>query len=85
MGNHKEADNVFQWDNIQQNLPGKPMFCPGEPWVSKQRIDGLIAADAHDYVNDLRGTAPTAEEAWQVGLRIAKVAAYFRIHDAACK
>ncbi|KAL7561472.1 hypothetical protein ACA910_010986 [Epithemia clementina (nom. ined.)] len=36
------------------NLPGTLGYQPGLPWLSKQRQSGLIAADAQDYVNDLR-------------------------------
>ncbi|KAL7574186.1 hypothetical protein ACA910_014861 [Epithemia clementina (nom. ined.)] len=57
----------------------------GVPWISKRRSSGEIAADAHDYADDLRGTAPTLEDAWQVGSHIAKIASYHIVQDAAIK
>ncbi|KAL7571231.1 hypothetical protein ACA910_008889 [Epithemia clementina (nom. ined.)] len=38
-----------------------------------------------DYVDNLRGCAPSEEEAWRVGSTIAKIAAFHGIQDAACK
>ncbi|KAL7565773.1 hypothetical protein ACA910_010211 [Epithemia clementina (nom. ined.)] len=81
----KQQQQHFPMDHVRLNLPGTVDYQPGEPWVSKRRSDGLIAADAHDYVDDLRGTAPTAEEAWQLGSTIAKTASYIGIQDAARK
>ncbi|KAL7566075.1 hypothetical protein ACA910_009861 [Epithemia clementina (nom. ined.)] len=80
-----DKNNVFRWSYVLLNLPGSEGYQPGEPWIAKRRDDGRIAADAHDYVDDLRGTAPTMEDAWQVGSRIAKVALYHGIQDAARK
>ncbi|KAL7561934.1 hypothetical protein ACA910_022493 [Epithemia clementina (nom. ined.)] len=77
--------NVFQWDTVKLNLPGRLDYQPGEPWISKRRQDGHIAADAQDYVDDLRSTAPTFEEALQVGATIAKMASYYGVQDAARK
>ncbi|KAL7565745.1 hypothetical protein ACA910_010185 [Epithemia clementina (nom. ined.)] len=84
-GDPLDATNVFHWDRAIVNLPGRLNYKPGEPWISKRRPDGLIAADAHDYVDDLRGCAPTQEEAWRVGSQIAKIASFYGVQDAARK
>ncbi|KAL7576966.1 hypothetical protein ACA910_006722 [Epithemia clementina (nom. ined.)] len=85
LGDPEDPSNVFQWSSVSLNLPGSESYRPGEPWIAKRRKDGRLAADAHDYVDDLRGTAPTMEDAWQVGSRIAKIASYHGIQDAARK
>ncbi|KAL7570120.1 hypothetical protein ACA910_019965 [Epithemia clementina (nom. ined.)] len=84
-GDRTDGTNVFNWSHVHLNLPGTPSYCPGVPWLSKQRQDGTIAADAHAYVNDLRGCAATEEDAWRVGLRIAKTASFYGVQDAARK
>ncbi|KAL7579543.1 hypothetical protein ACA910_007918 [Epithemia clementina (nom. ined.)] len=77
----QDHSNVFQWDYVKLNLPGTPAYQPGEPWISKQCNDGCLASDAHDYVDDLHGTAATMEEAWQEGARIAKTKAFKMLHE----
>ncbi|KAL7562228.1 hypothetical protein ACA910_004037 [Epithemia clementina (nom. ined.)] len=77
--------NIFRWKDIRVNMPGQEECQPGEPWKSKRQADGRLAADTHDYVDDLRGTAPTAEAAWQVGAAIAKTASYHGVQDAGRK
>ncbi|KAL7581013.1 hypothetical protein ACA910_005822 [Epithemia clementina (nom. ined.)] len=67
------------------NLPGTLGYQPGLPWIAKRRALGEIAMDTHDYFDDLRGMAHNAEEAWQAGSRIAKIAAFHGIQDAARK
>ncbi|KAL7565172.1 hypothetical protein ACA910_003361 [Epithemia clementina (nom. ined.)] len=44
-----------------------------------------IADDGHNYVDNIQGTAPTAEDAWQVGSCIAKIVLYHGVQDAARK
>ncbi|KAL7579190.1 hypothetical protein ACA910_011361 [Epithemia clementina (nom. ined.)] len=85
LGDPEDPTNVFQWSSVSLNLPGSESYRPGEPWIAKRRKDGRLAANAHDYVDDLRGTATTMEDAWQVGSRIAKIASYHGIQDAARK
>ena len=85
LGNPQDSENVFRWDSVKINLPGTIDYKPGVPWIAKFRRDGKIAADAHDYVDDLRGTAPTAEDAWRVSSRIAKTASFHGVQDAARK
>ncbi|KAL7556347.1 hypothetical protein ACA910_006151 [Epithemia clementina (nom. ined.)] len=84
-GDRHDPNNVFNCSHVPLNLPGTHSYQPGLPWISKRRSNGQIAADAQDYVDDLRGCAPSEEDAWQVGTRIAKVAAYHGVQDAARK
>ncbi|KAL7580181.1 hypothetical protein ACA910_012932 [Epithemia clementina (nom. ined.)] len=84
-GNRLDPTNVFRWCTVVLNLPGTMEYRPGIPWISKKRQTGEIAADAHDYVDDLRGPPPTEEDAWQVGSTIAKTASYHGVQHAAQK
>ena len=85
MGDAADEENVFRWAGVRVNLPGSIDYQPGIPWIAKYRSTGELAADAHDYVDDLRGTGPTAEDAWQVSSRIAKTASFHGVQDAARK
>ncbi|KAL7559945.1 hypothetical protein ACA910_008267 [Epithemia clementina (nom. ined.)] len=84
-GNRLDANNVFHWSHIRVNLPGTLGYQPGIPWVSKRHPTGQIEADVQDYINGLRGCAPSEEDAWRVGSQIAKIAAVHGIQDAARK
>ena len=77
--------NVFRWVEVKLNLPGNEDYDPSKPWICKVREDGQIAVDVHSYVDDLRGTAPTKEEAWQASSAMAKGSAFFGLQDAARK
>ncbi|KAL7557316.1 hypothetical protein ACA910_022411 [Epithemia clementina (nom. ined.)] len=85
LGDPMDQNNVFAWDRVCLNLPGAWTYQPGVAWITKIRKSGQVAANAHNYVDDLRGTAPTHEEAWQVGSKIAKEASFYGVQDAARK
>ncbi|KAL7568332.1 hypothetical protein ACA910_018465 [Epithemia clementina (nom. ined.)] len=85
LGNRFMETNVFRWKTVHLNLPGDRGYVPSEPWVSKRRADGTLAADVHVYVDDLRETAATSEEAWLAASRMAKTAAFYGLQDAARK
>jgi hypothetical protein len=84
-GDRQDPNNVFRWDYVETNLPGSESYQPGRAWYSKRRRSGETAADAQDFVDDLRGTGPTAEDAWQVGSRIGKQCSYYGVQDATRK
>ncbi|KAL7577827.1 hypothetical protein ACA910_010575 [Epithemia clementina (nom. ined.)] len=85
LGQRLDESNVFRWETVQLNLPGDQTYKPSEPWVSKRRADGMLAADVHVYVDNLRKTAPTNEEAWLDASRMAKAASFYGLQDAARK
>ncbi|KAL7567016.1 hypothetical protein ACA910_019941 [Epithemia clementina (nom. ined.)] len=85
LGDPIDQNNVFSWDRVCLNLPGTWTYQPGVAWITKVRTSGQVAADAHDYVDDLRGTALSHKEALQVGSKIAKEASYYGFQDAARK
>ena len=80
-----DKKNIFRWARVEINLPGSVEYDPSKPWICNVREDGSIAADIHTYVDDLRGTAPTREEAWLASSAMAKGALYFGLQDAARK
>ena len=84
-GDRLDPSNVFGWVDVRLNLPGDADYDPSVPWISKIRDNGEIAADVHPYVDDLRETAPTEEEAWAAASKMAKGVAYFGLKDEARK
>ena len=85
LGNRMDSSNVFRWCRVALNLPGDEGYDPSCSPVRKLRGDGVLAADVHPYVDDLRETAPTEEESWCASSRVAKMAAYYGLQDAARK
>ena len=85
LGDRRRRSNVFRWYRVVTNLPGTMDYRPGEPWIAKRRQNGALAADAHDYVDDLRGTGPTSNDAWRINSVIAKTASFYGVQDAARK
>ncbi|KAL7574514.1 hypothetical protein ACA910_015870 [Epithemia clementina (nom. ined.)] len=85
LGCRLDPQNVFRWHKVVLNLPGDETYDPSLAWVRRVREDGTLAADVHPYVDDLRKTAPTEQEAWIAASCMAKTAAYFGLQDAARK
>jgi hypothetical protein len=86
LGNRRDPNNVFRWDEIRMNLPGSATYDPSLPWVSKIRLeDGRIAADLFIYVDDVRLTGSTSKECRDAGRRAASIANSLGIQDAARK
>ena len=77
--------NPFQWDRVRLNLPGLADYDPALAWLSKLRLDGLVACDLLTFVDDERIAAPTRELAWEAGHRLAAVQAYLGVQDASRK
>jgi len=68
------------------NLPGAIDYDPILPWVSKVRLeDGVIACDIFIYVDDVRITGCTMEEAWKSAHRVGCILSWLVIQDAARK
>ena len=85
-GNRHSPDNVFRWDTIKLNLPGSPTYSPDLPWVMKWNTSSkCIANDYIAFVDDLRITARTAEEAWYAGRIVTSRLQFLGNQDAARK
>ena len=62
------------------NFPGSKGGDPSRPWVYKLRLDdGKIACNVVIYVDDLRITGPTCEEAWAACKRVANYLSWLGI------
>jgi hypothetical protein len=85
LGNRHDSGNPFQWEKVQLNMPGSDDYDPKIPWIAKVMKDGRLAADIHQYVDDLRLTAPDKELAWRVSSRVAKMCIWLELQDAARK
>jgi hypothetical protein len=80
-----DVHNVFRFERVRLNLPGKTDYNPRRPWVYKERSDGSIANDVHAYVDDLRATGVSESECWEASQRVSSVLASLGIQDAARK
>jgi hypothetical protein len=82
-GDPADPTNVFRWDSVELNLPGSDDYDPSRPWVAKYRMeDGRLAADLFIFVDDLRPTGPSHEDAWLAARRAASTLNYLGIQDA---
>jgi len=88
-GDPSNPNNIFSWDTIILNLPGDPQYTPSKPWVYKERQkdtnSAVIANDLVTYVDDVRTSGCSYEECRQVSRRVASVANYLGLQDAARK
>jgi hypothetical protein len=79
-GNPKDPKNHMRWDVIKLNLPGDMHFDPSKPRVMKwDSILDRIAGDLQGFVDDLRASGFSAEEAWQVARQFAASFQYLGI------
>jgi hypothetical protein len=82
-GERRDPKNVYRWDHVRLNLPGSEEYDPSKPWVSKLRLeDGRIAADLFIFVDDLRPTGPSRQEAWKAARQAASKLNHLGIQDA---
>jgi hypothetical protein len=82
-GDPKDPQNPYRWDVVRMNLPGQIDYDPTMPWVSKIRFgDNCIACDVVIFVDDLRVSGPTKDEAWGASQRAAAVLNHLGIQDA---
>jgi hypothetical protein len=73
-GNIRDSDNPLKWDSVRLNLPGDPKWNPALPRVMKwnDHINN-IAGNIKAFVDDLRCSGYSEEEAWRVGHRVASI------------
>lgn len=83
LGDHTDENNVFSWDSVRLNLPGAENYDPALPRVSKIRSkDGRIAADLFIFVDEVRLTGSSQQEAWLAARRAASLLNHLGIQDA---
>jgi hypothetical protein len=85
LGDRHSPENVFRWESVRLNLPGDNLYDPSKSWVCKVRAEGMVAADVFIYVDDIRSSAPTQEEAWIASQRTSSVLGFLGLQDAARK
>jgi hypothetical protein len=81
-GDPHDCLNVFQWKEVQLNLPGVEDYDPPLSWVADIREDGRVAADLLIYMDDLRPTGSDAEEYWRATRKGAATCNHIGIQDA---
>ena len=82
-GSPHDLTSPCGFDVVWFNIPGSQDYSPTLPWVMKwnTRTNG-IAGDFVAYMDDIRFVGSTAENAWQVGRRLASGLQYMGIQDA---
>jgi hypothetical protein len=85
MGDRHDSNNPFQWDHVRLNLPGTENYDPTVSWITRIRLDGLIASILLTFVDDERLAGATRELVWQASHRLAQIQAYLGIQDATRK
>jgi hypothetical protein len=68
-----DEQNIYQWKEVQLNLPGSPDYDPSLVWVAKAREDIRVAADLIIYMDNFRPTGPDAEECWRASRKAASI------------
>lgn len=82
-GNPRLEDNAMRYDRVIFNLPGDEKFDATKPRVMKWNdIAEAIAGDVKTFVDDLRGTGFSFENAWQVARQLTSRLQYLGIQDA---
>lgn len=85
VGLSKDQPNPFDWKSIRKNYPGSEDYDSSVVWIAKIDEEGLLAAELHQYVDDLRITAKDKELAWRASSRVAKICSYLGLQDVARK
>jgi hypothetical protein len=82
-GNPADKKNCLRFDRIILNLPGDSCFDPTKPRVMKwDDVVERIALDLLSFVDNLRASGSSVEEAWQVAHQVASRLQYLGIQDA---
>jgi hypothetical protein len=82
-GDPRDPVNPFRYDRVDLNLPGMVEFDPSRPKVIKwDSLRRRVAADFVTFMDDLRGGAPGANEAWLSRDRVAKTIQHKGCQDA---
>jgi hypothetical protein len=82
-GDRRAKNNPLRWDVVILNLPGDPNYDPSLPRVMKWNgSTNSIAGDILAFVDDLRASGCTPEQAWQIARQVASRLQYLGIQDA---
>ena len=76
-------NNPLGWDEVRLNLPGDKGYNPSLPRVFKwNSLKKAIAGDIIAFVDDLRASGMSEEEAWRVARAVASRLQFLGIQDA---
>ena len=82
-GDRRAKQNPLRWDRVKLNLPSDPLYNPALPRVMKwNEATNSIAGDILAFVDDLRASGSTPEQAWQISRQVASRFQYLGIQDA---
>jgi hypothetical protein len=85
-GNHTDKLNPFYWDKLILNLPGSASFDPTRPKTMKwDSVNRWMTCDLVVFVDDLRGSGPTAELTWALSRTVSSRLQYLGIQEASRK
>jgi hypothetical protein len=71
-GDRRSKTNPLRWDQVKLNLPGDPQYNPSLPRVMKwNEATNSIAGDILAFVDDLRASGSSPEQAWQIARQVA--------------
>lgn len=83
IGNPKDTNNAFRWDEVILNLPGSESFNPTLPFVIKwDNMNKRVAAAIKAYVDDLRVLAANMDLAWKAAHQTAARIQFLGSQDA---
>ena len=86
MGDRKEADNPFRWDEVRLNLPGSASYNPSLPRVCKwNSLEGAIACDCNFFCDDFRIIGPNEKQTKLATHRLETTMSYLGVQDATRK
>jgi hypothetical protein len=73
----------MRWDLVKLNLPGDPKFDPTMPRVMKwDSLINKIAGDIVAFVDDLRASGHSVEQAWAISHQVVARLQYLGLQDA---
>ncbi|KAL7574604.1 hypothetical protein ACA910_002958 [Epithemia clementina (nom. ined.)] len=82
-GSPTDPSNPCRFDEVRLNIPGSENYDPTLPWIMKWNVEAnALAGDVVTFVDDLRATGHSTENAWQVGRRVASRLQWLGLQDA---
>jgi hypothetical protein len=82
-GDRQCKKNPLHWDSVRLNLPEDSMYDPSQPRVMKwNNATNSMARDILAFVDNLRASGSSTEQAWQIARQAASRLQYLGIQDA---
>ncbi|KAL7558570.1 hypothetical protein ACA910_013096 [Epithemia clementina (nom. ined.)] len=82
-GSPTDPSNPCRFDKVHLNIPGSENYDSTLPWIIRWNVEAnALAGDVVTFVDDLRATGHSIENAWQVGRRVASQLQWLGLQDA---